>query len=59
MDHVEPTNQDAEREDAGGGSLGSAIRLGVLVFVLLVAGLAIVAWLAGDVFLPMEYEGFD
>jgi hypothetical protein len=33
--------------------------IGLLVFLALLGGLALLAWLLGDTSLPMEYEGFD
>ena len=29
------------------------------IFLVLVAGVALLAWVMGDTLLPMEYEGFD
>jgi hypothetical protein len=41
------------------GSLRRLVWIGLLVFLVLLAGLALLAWLFGDTLLPMEYEGFD
>ena len=51
--------EDAGRDLPARSSLPSVIRKGALIFVALLAILALVAWLAGDALLPMEYEGFD
>lgn len=40
-------------------SLRRAITVGMVVFAVLLTGLALLAWLGGDAFLSMEYEGFD
>lgn len=45
------------------GNLGRpyrrALRIGLVIFVLLVAGVALLAWMMGDTLLPMEYEVFN
>jgi hypothetical protein len=52
--------QAPPREDEpSAGSLKRALGVGLLIFVILLAVLAVVAWFAGDALLPMEYEGFD
>lgn len=40
-------------------SLRKALRIGLLIFLLLVVGVALLSWWMGSPLLPMEYEGFN
>ncbi len=50
---------DAEQPGVG-STLARSAKIAVLVFGLLVAGIAVASWLGGDAStLPFDYEGFD
>ena len=50
---------DETQSAAPRSSARKLLWLALAIFLLLVAGVALIAWLMGDTLLPMEYEGFD
>ena len=59
MDRSEPARQEAARPRAK-STLWRGLKIGLLVFFVLVAAIVITVLLAGDEPpLPFDYEGFD
>jgi hypothetical protein len=49
-----------EQDDAASGKVKRAMMIVALVFTVIIGGIAVAAWFAGDPSdLEMQYEGFD
>jgi hypothetical protein len=56
----EEHDESAEAEAPESGSFARAAKMALIVFAILLSGIALASWLGGDSStLPVDYDGFD